>query len=116
MGGVAGIVTTIILTRFFDAIEKNISSGILTQENFTQEIFIVELIIAELIILAAIIFMVIIVTPGTKRSVKNINKRIDFYKMVKFILENSSKNETTEESDSNKNNIQNNQKSETEKE
>ena len=33
--------------------------------------------------------------------------------MVKFILENSSQNEVVEESDSNKNNIQSNQKSET---
>lgn len=100
LGGVAGIVTTIILTRFFDVIKENISSGIFT----------VELIIAELIILALIIFMVIIVTRGNEKSVKKINKRIEFYKMVQFILENSSKNETIEESDLNKNNIQSNQK------
>lgn len=105
LSGVVGILTTIILARFFDAIDKNILSGILTQENFTQEIFTVELIIPELIILAAIIFMVTLVTLGTKSSIKNINKRIYFYKMVKFILENSSKNETTEEADLNKNNI-----------
>ena len=50
--------------------------------------------------------------------IKDNNKAIEFYKIIKFILEDiaSFKNETTEESDLNKNNIQSNQKSETEKE
>lgn len=50
--------------------------------------------------------------------IKDNNKAIEFYKIIKSILEDSasSKNETTEESDLNKNNIQSNQKSETEKE
>ena len=51
-----------------------------------------------------------------EETIKDNNKEIEFYKIVKFILEDSYKNEVTEEYDSNKNNIQSNQKSETKKE
>ena len=94
LGAAAGIVTTLIVKEAFLLIEY---------------IEVVLTLVCMIVFVGATIIM-------ADTLVKNNNKEIEFYKMVKFILESSSKHKTTEESDSNKNNTQNNQKSETKKE
>lgn len=101
-GVVVGMVTSIMVTIAINVTEK-ISWQSIVITNFKVEIVIAVLIIA----------LMILETVLAKKSIKASNEAIEFYKMVKFILENSSQNEVVEESDSNKNNIQSNQKSET---
>ena len=101
-GAVVGMVTSIMVTIAINVTEK-ISWQSIVITNFKVEIVIAVLIIA----------LMILETVLAKKSIKASNEAIEFYKMVKFILENSSQNEVVEESDSNKNNIQSNQKSET---
>lgn len=105
LGAVAGMVTSIILTVVLNVINDSLKS----LANLTTNIVAVELVGVEVIILVVI---VILMWQGMKTAdgwIKDNNKAIEFYKIIKSILEDiaSSKNETTEESDLNKNNIQN---------
>lgn len=96
LGGMAGIITSVIVTIALNATEK-ISWEEIVIKSFKVEIFIVGIII---------VLMWQVITMAEK-SIKDNNKAIEFYKIIKSILEDiaSSKNEATEETDLNKNNI-----------